>query len=199
MLFRYAHPANPMNSSKNRRPSVLADRMSPQVWKSLASIYQRQLMTATLEHERRILELIPLTLPDFGTRQGDLWRPLFAIAEVAGGDWIVRCEEAMQAFALKEEEDLSDGECLLRDLYAVFMERNSSKYLDYENILAGLQVESEQWADYNLSRPINSLQIGKMLQPFGVKAIKRGGQKMQKKVILFSDVQKAYHEYIKNA
>ena len=70
-------------------------------------------------------------LPDFGTRQGDLWRPLFAIAEVAGGDWIDRCEAAMEAFAPEEEEDLSEGECLLRDIHTVFVERNGPEYLNY--------------------------------------------------------------------
>jgi hypothetical protein len=67
------------------------------------------------DNRERIASADP-TLPEsVFNRQADNWRPLFAIAEVAGGDWPERCTDA---FAKLSSQNDADSESLRVNLLA---------------------------------------------------------------------------------
>ncbi|MGC8990000.1 MAG: DUF3631 domain-containing protein, partial [Verrucomicrobiia bacterium] len=74
-----------------------------------------------MENRDRLAGSDPV-LPEscFG-RLADNWRPLFAIAEVAGGDWPCRAAAAFAALSEQQDEN-SIGETLLADIKAIFGE-----------------------------------------------------------------------------
>jgi Protein of unknown function (DUF3631) len=61
-------------------------------------------------------------------RAADTWEPLIAIADLAGGDWLVRARDAAQAMTAAEaqqEEDTAASVRLLADLRQVFTDADA--------------------------------------------------------------------------
>jgi hypothetical protein len=110
-------------------------------------------------------------LPDgVFNRLADNWRPLFAIAEVAGGDWPQRVATAL--FELTNDADVTAqgiGTTLLADIKAIF-ENETVDRLHSETIASDLAaIEGGPWAEWGRSgKPISKNQIAKQLKRFGV-------------------------------
>jgi putative DNA primase/helicase len=89
--------------------------------KQLAERLQQQAARWTADH----VDELRAARPDMGelfNRPADRWRPLYAVAEVAGGDWPKRAQEAMEALGGGEGAK-SLGERLLVDIKQVFDDR----------------------------------------------------------------------------
>ncbi len=120
---------------------------------------------------RARLEACDPKLPDGAiNRLADNWRPLFAIAEVAGGDWPRR---AAEAFALLTSGDDLDahgiGTMLLSDIAKVFADTGEDKLpsATLAHKLAG--VEGRPWAEWGKAhKPISPNQLATQLRRFGV-------------------------------
>ena len=78
---------------------------------------------------RHTLESRDPKMPDGAfNRLADNWRPLFAIAEVAGGDWPRRCAEAFAKLTSNDDLDAQGvGTTLLIDIAAIFAEKSCDK------------------------------------------------------------------------
>jgi hypothetical protein len=105
---------------------------------------------------------MPKTLND---RAADNWRPLLAIADLAGGRWP---EEARQAaLTLSGEED--DGAVnveLLRDIRAAF---GDDEVIRSADLLAKLTADPERlWAEWKHGRSLTQKQLAGLLRPFQI-------------------------------
>lgn len=122
---------------------------------------------------------IPLSLHD---RAADNWRPLIAIADIAGGHWPETARQTAEALSA----DLSDGETaramLLRDIKAIFETRRIDT-LPTQAILDELhRMDERPWPEWNRGRPISARGLAKQLQPFGIapSSIRVSGELTQK-------------------
>ena len=117
------------------------------------------------------LEACDPVLPDSAcNRVADKWRPLFAIAQIVGGDWPARIEKAYAALTANDElSDHSRGVKLLDDIRNIF---NSEKADRLESKLLVVKLadnEGGPWAEYGRSRnPISVNQLARLLKPFGI-------------------------------
>ncbi len=119
---------------------------------------------------RTIIEACDPGLPaGCHNRTADNWRPLFAIAEAAGGSWPERMRQAFAALETGTDiaahgrgvELLSD----LRDIFgAIRLDRLPSKRICEE---LGKR-EDRPWPEYRNGFPISPVQLAKLLKPFGV-------------------------------
>src|SRR5208282_4272827 len=84
----------------------------------------RKLSRFAADHFERLKNADP-ALPDgVYNRLADNWRPLFAIAEAAGGDWPKRAADALALLAAKDDaEGQSVGVQLLGDIREIFEEK----------------------------------------------------------------------------
>ncbi len=99
-------------------------------------------------------------------RNADVWEPLLAIADAAGGDWPDRARVAAVAHvALLREGNPSLGVALLKDIQAVFSgdERMASGVL-VERLIA---LPESPWADLK-GRPINERRLAYHLKQYGI-------------------------------
>jgi putative DNA primase/helicase len=95
------------------------------------------------------------------------WRPLFAIAELAGGDWPKRVREAAEHLSRKGRRP-SDGVQLLAGFCAHFVE-NRAIEVTSENIIAALAANpTGRWAGYNRGGPITKIQVANLLDPYDI-------------------------------
>jgi len=95
----------------------------------------------------------------------DNWRPLLAIADLAGGDWPTKARRA--AITLESRSEAEEyRERFLPDCLAAFGENEMLLARDIADRLAAL--EEAPWATWNHGKPIYPSQVGKLLREFGI-------------------------------
>lgn len=111
---------------------------------------------------------IPEALND---RAADNWEPLFAIADIAGGDWPQIARDAALGLAGVEKESVSINVELLRDIKDVFDRKNGRSSLrTHELIDALVEDEESPWATWNRGKPISPRQLAVRVKEFGAVA-----------------------------
>jgi putative DNA primase/helicase len=109
------------------------------------------------------------SLPDgLSDRAADNWRPLVAIADLAGGEWPERARAA--ALALSGVDVIEDGSARvmllsdLRDLFGELGERLTSAAI-VERLVT---LEHRPWPEWSRGRPMTPRQLARLLAPFGI-------------------------------
>lgn len=127
----------------------------------------RRLARFTADH-MTALELSDPKLPNgVFNRMADNWRPLFAIAEIAGGDWPERCAAAFSKLTTREDLDAQGiGTMLLADMKQLFTDdRIFSK--DLIELLA--QLKERPWPEVCRGKPITERWLARKLAAFNIR------------------------------
>jgi hypothetical protein len=96
-----------------------------------------------------------------------MWRPLLVIAEVAGGDWPFRVQEALDVLGSTARTDTaSEGMRLLADIRHVFYQRGLDRIPSQELAAALMEIEDAPWGDWD-GDPTRRLPP--LLEPYGIK------------------------------
>jgi Protein of unknown function (DUF3631) len=130
---------------------------------------------------RVLLESCDPALPESAfNRLADNWRPLFAIAEIAGGEWPQRAAAAFEKLTNREDlEAQGMGVTLLADIQQVFAGMSppppeGESPLPVERIfskeLVGLlcKMEERPWLEANRGKPITESWLARHLRRFTV-------------------------------
>ena len=111
--------------------------------------------------------------PDMGqlhNRLADNWRPLFAIADVVGGDWPRLAREAMRGLFTTTDEAETAGVMLLADIRDIFVERGADRLTSAELVDALVSMEGRPWAEWGKGeKPITQNTVARLLKAFGIK------------------------------
>lgn len=101
-------------------------------------------------------------------RQADNWRPLFALADVAGGRWPqVAREIARKLTSVGTEEEA--GVQILIDIRTLFAEKNTDRLPSEEIVGALVQIEDRPWAEWGrLQHPITKTGLARLLGRFEI-------------------------------
>ncbi len=105
-------------------------------------------------------------IPDaLNDRAADNWRPLIAIADLAGGMWPERARRA--AYTLSgDTTDTSPYVGLLADIRQAFGDDEAMRSVD---LVAALVKDPERpWAEWRRGKPLTQKQLGALLRPFGI-------------------------------
>jgi hypothetical protein len=113
----------------------------------------------------------PTMPPRISDRPADVWEPLLAIAEAAGGRWPIRaraaCVELVKAGQSTDSGSL--GLRLLADLRVVF---GATDRMGTETVLARLvELDESPWADLR-GKALDSRGLAYRLKPYGVNSTK---------------------------
>ena len=87
------------------------------------AILRRKLARFVADNEQRLRDADPAALAVDNDRAKDMWEPLLAVADVAGGDWPKRAREAGQALAQESETETAEADVklvLLADIRDIF-------------------------------------------------------------------------------
>jgi hypothetical protein len=128
----------------------------------------RKLARFCADNRDRLATIDP-KLPDgVFNRLADNWRPLFAIAEIAGGDWPKRCKEAFSKLSSMDVEAESYRVMLLDDIKPMVQKaiQDGTEWLASSDIISGLLSEPERpWNEANRGKPINERWLARKLDP----------------------------------
>lgn len=132
-------------------------------------------------------------------RLADNWRPLFAVAEIAGGDWPHRAAAAFAKLTNREDGDAQGiGVMLLADIQHAFADMGVARLPSAELCDRLATLEGQPWAEYGRrSEPITANQLAKVLRRFGVQPrnIKLASSEVRKGYYL-EDFQEAFERYL---
>lgn len=103
-------------------------------------------------------------------RAADVWEPLLAVADAAGGDWPAQARAAAVTFVTAARENPpSLGVRLLADLRIVFGDRSGMTTMNIIEMLVAL--DEAPWADLR-GQPIDPRKLANYLRPYGVESRK---------------------------
>ena len=105
---------------------------------------------------------------ELNDRQQDGWRKLFAIADLAGGDWPERARSAALILSQDDEADNSDGVQLLADLEELFRSGGVERLTSAEIGEELGKMEERPWPEFENMDPITTRQLAQVLAPFEV-------------------------------
>ena len=120
-------------------------------------------------------EAVPILEParpgipeELGDRAADVWEPLLAIADMAGGGWPNHARLAALALSSTAgQEDDSWGVTLLKDIQKVLTNRKVDRLPSVELASALAEFEESPWEDIR-GKPLNASGLAKMLKPFNI-------------------------------
>jgi hypothetical protein len=121
------------------------------------------------DHLQAIEESDPVPPIELNDRAADAWSPLFAIAEVAGREWLRRAQAAAVELSGAVEAETT-GEMLLSDIRDAFQARNADrlKSKDLVEYLVGL--EDRQWREIGRGgKPLSQTGLASRLKLFNAK------------------------------
>lgn len=129
-------------------------------------------------------------------RLADNWRPLFAVAQTAGGDWPKRCVAAFAKLTSQEDaEAQSISAILLSDIREVFEEEEVERIFSRELVRALCDMKERPWPEAQHGRPLTERWLARQLARFGVHTkvlrIGQGRARGYEKV----DFQEAFERY----
>ena len=121
--------------------------------------------------EDLLLDSRPALPDELDDRAQDVWEPLLAIADSAGGDWPDQARRAALELSTGEErQDDSLTALLIRDISGVF-ELKSDSPLRTADLLDGLHaIEESPWGDW-YGRPLSSHGLSKLLKPYRIRTM----------------------------
>jgi putative DNA primase/helicase len=128
-------------------------------------------MTArwSADHMQQLKAADPKVPAGIANREADNWRPLWAIADAAGGDWPKRSRQIAEAMVKSDRKsDQSINASLLRDISTIFaalgIERMSSAQLVSELV----KFEGHLWSEWRGNQPITQNAVARILAAFGI-------------------------------
>lgn len=106
-------------------------------------------------------------LPDaLNDRAQDVWEPLLAVADLAGGDWPERGRRAALALSGDAEDEAAESMRLLSDLRDVF---DGADALHTAEILGALcKIEEAPWGNW-FGKPLDARGLARLLKPYDVR------------------------------
>ena len=100
-------------------------------------------------------------------RAADNWRPLLAIADLAGGEWPAKARQAAEALEAGDDAE-GVGILLLRDLRELFEERETDRLPSEDIVKALSRMEDRPWPEFRRGKPITQRQLATLLKGFRV-------------------------------
>jgi putative DNA primase/helicase len=129
----------------------------------------RKLARWCADNASRLESCDPTLPPGAFNRLADNWRPLFAIAEIAGCDWPQRAADAFTKLTGKEDSDAQGiGAMLLVDIRQVFNETGDGRIFS-KNLIENLCAMSDRpWPEARRGKPITETWLARRLRGFGI-------------------------------
>ncbi len=146
--------------------SLRADRIS-----GALEPLRRQMARWAADHLAQLRKADSATPAGFDDRAADNWRPLLAIADLAGGDWPARARAAALVLSGAEatsEADEAVAVRLLADIRDSLEAHGVDRIASKELVEALVAIEASPWSDWNKGKPISSRQVADLLRRFEI-------------------------------
>src|SRR5258708_14965126 len=108
---------------------------------------------------------IPSTLHD---RAADIWEPLLALADLAGGEWPDLARQAAVSLSASAQENNPIGSLLL-DIFIQFALAKSDRLFSREMVQGLNRCTERPWSEIRKGKEITNSWLSQQLRPYGIK------------------------------
>lgn len=122
---------------------------------------------AVQDHLEHLVGVFPVLPNELNDRAQDIWEPLLAIADAAGGDWPKRARDAAVTLQTNRDPAESLATRLLVDIKKVF---TTDKMLTKDLVAKLNDLDESPWGEWAGGKGISSSQLVNRLRPFAIKS-----------------------------
>jgi hypothetical protein len=154
----------------------------------------------TDDHKDSLRDADPEIPAELHGRAADNWRPLLAVAYVAGGPCFVVAKEAAVRLSVR---GVAGGESvrvqLLSDIRSIFGARDTERISSVDLVVALCSLEGRPWQDWAKGRPITPNQLARQLAHFEIRpdTMRMGKEQQPSKGYERSDFSDAFKRYLR--
>jgi hypothetical protein len=197
MIGRLADTLEDRSVSINLRRAKTSERIQPFRSDRVDALRQLARKAARWVADNR--QALANADPATGTlvnRPADNWRPLMAIADLAGGEWSKRARSIAES-AQTAKQDQSKRTMVLSDIRDIFTARAKIDRLRSAEMADALgAMENRPWSEWRNGGPITPAALARLLAPFEIApGTKRGGVATFRGYLL-SDFTEAFATYL---
>jgi hypothetical protein len=192
-----------------RLPETLADRcivirMQRKMWNEEcdwvrnldARVLVRKCARFVQDHAPAIGSARPEIPESLNDRAGDIWEPLFALADLAGGDWPKKARQAAVGLNTGAQES-SPIATLLLDIFSVFIFSRQERLFS-RTLVQGLnsQFRDRAWMEELKGKPATERWLSQQLRPYGMKPKTLRIEEERAKGYVFEEFAEVFRRYI---
>jgi len=134
----------------------------------IETIIGRKLARWALDNFETLRKFKPVLPPAAYNRLADNWRPLFAIAQLAGGDWPERALEAFTSLAVNARKTQSISVMLLADIRDIFAELHVERIASKQLVEELCNLVDRPWTEVNRKGSISERWLALQLRRFDI-------------------------------
>lgn len=129
----------------------------------------RKLARFVADNAARLEACDPVLPAGAFNRLADNWRPLFAVAEIAGGDWPQRAADAFAKLNGQDDADAQGiGTMLLADIRQAFAENRAERIFSKSLVETLCAMTDRPWLEAHKAKPITETWLAHRLRAFGI-------------------------------
>jgi hypothetical protein len=160
-----------------------------------AAALRQQCARFVLDHVEGIAGARPEVPTTLNDRAADIWEPLLALADLAGGDWPEKARQAAVGLTVSAQENSPIG-ALFLDIMVLLLRENATR-IHSRTLVAGLTTILERpWAELRNGKPITESWLAGQLRPYGIRPKTIWIGKIPAKGYLKEDFAEAFRRYI---
>jgi hypothetical protein len=133
-----------------------------------ASELNRKCARFVADHAAAIGQAEPLIPQGLTNRAADIWEPLFALADLAGGRWPELTRGAALGLTARSHQDSPIGSLLL-DICLVFTAARANRIFSRDLVEGLLHRGPRPWAELTRGRELTEVRLAQQLRPYGIK------------------------------
>jgi putative DNA primase/helicase len=156
---------------------------------------RRQCARFVLDNQTAIAAACPAPPAGLNDRAADIWEPLLALADLAGGDWPSLARQAAIALAASAQESNPIGSLLI-DIFFLFSIQDSDR-IHTRNLVEELCAMGDRpWRELAQGKAITELWLARQLRPYGIRPRMMRTADKQARGYLKDDCMEAFRRYI---
>jgi putative DNA primase/helicase len=134
-----------------------------------ATELQRKCARFVADHAAEIAKAEPQIPPGLTNRAAEIWEPLLALADLAGGQWPALAREAAVGLTTRAQEYSPIGSLLL-DIFMVFILTKRDRVFSRELLAALGQGGDRPWLELRRGKQITETWLAQRLRVYGIKS-----------------------------
>jgi len=160
-----------------------------------ATELQQKCARFVADHAVEIGSAEPEIPPGLTNRAADIWEPLLALADIAGGHWPEVARAAASGLTALAQEYSPIGSLLL-DIFLVFIGAKCERIFSRELVAVLAGCEGRPWVELRKGRPVTETWLAQQLRPYGVRPRTiRVGEQVAKGYVQ-EDLMETFRRYI---
>jgi hypothetical protein len=129
---------------------------------------RRKCVRFVIDHAESIRIARPQIPASLNDRAADIWEPLLALADLAGGSWPTKARNSAEGLMAGAQESSPIG-ALLMDILTIFASGETGRVYSRDLAAKLNEFENRPWGEIRNGKPITELWLAQQLRPYGVR------------------------------